>query len=81
MPCLALRGGQPGPLLLTIEGQGLTRQAFSMSLNAVLTKLHLQSSRYNAHSFRIGAAVTSAAQANIPDWCIKILGRWRSDAY
>ena len=80
LPYLALRGGQPGPLFLTKEGQGLTRQLLSTLLDAVLTKLHLQPSRYNTHSFRIGAA-TSAAQADIPDRCIKILGRWKNDAY
>ena len=80
LPYLALRGGQPGPLFLTKEGQGLTRQLLSTLLDAVLTKLHLQPSQYNTHSFRIGAA-TSAAQADIPDRCIKVLGRWRSDAY
>ena len=35
---------------------------------------------YNTHSFRIGAA-TTARQANIPDAIIKMLGRWKSDAY
>jgi len=79
LPYLALRGSQPGPLFLT-KGQGLTRQALSTSLDTVVTKLHLQSSGYNTHSFSI-SATTSAAQANIPDWCIKILGPWKSDAY
>jgi len=80
LPYLALRDNQPGPLFLTKEGQGLTRQTLSTSLDAVLTKLNLQQSRYNTHSFRIGAA-TSAAQADIPDRCIKILGHWKSNAY
>ena len=80
LPYLALRGNQPGPLFLTKKGQGLTRQALRASLDVVLTKLRLQTCSYNTHSFRIGAA-TSAAQADIPDWCIKMLGRWKSDAY
>jgi len=80
LPYLALRDNQSGPLFLTKEGQGLTHQTLSTSLDAVLTKLNLQQSRYNTHSFRIGAA-TSAAQADIPDRCIKILGSWKSDAY
>jgi len=80
LPYLALRGNQPGPLFLNKEGRGLTRQVLSASLDAVLTELRLHPSNYNTHSFRIGAA-TTAAEVGIPDRCIKILGRWQSDAY
>ena len=80
LPYLAIRGSHPGPLFLTKEGQGLTRQSFSSLLDIVLTDLQLQPRDYNTHSFRIGAA-TTAAQADIPDRCIKMLGRWKSDAY
>lgn len=76
LPYLALRGDRPGPLFLTKDGKGLTRQALSASLDGILEKLQLQPRSYNTHSFRIGAA-TSAAQANIPDHCIKMLGRWQ----
>ena len=80
LPYLALRGSHPGPLFLTKEGQGLTRQSFSTLLDVVLADLQLQPCNYNTHSFRIGAA-TTAAQADIPDRCIKMLGRWKNDAY
>ena len=40
----------------------------------------MDSQCYNTHSFRIGAA-TTARQVNIPDAIIKMLGRWKSDAY
>jgi len=80
VPYLAARGDRQGPLFMTKDGGGLTRQTFTQLLNVLLAKLHLNSKNYNTHSFRIGAA-TSAAQAHIPDACIKMLGRWRSDAY
>ena len=37
-------------------------------------------SKYNTHSFRIGAAA-SAKQAGVSDSHLKALGRWKSDAY
>jgi len=70
LPYLALRGGHPGPLLLTKKGHGLIHQP---SVDAVFTNNH-------ANSFHIGAA-TSAAQTDIPDRFIKMLGHWKSDVY
>ena len=35
---------------------------------------------YNTHSFRIGAA-TSAIETGISDVQVKMLGRWKSNAY
>ena len=42
--------------------------------------LNLNVKLYNVRSFHIGAA-TSANQAGIPTLHIKVLGRWKSDAY
>ena len=37
-------------------------------------------SSLKGHSFRVGAASTAAA-AGLPDWLIKVLGRWSSGCY
>lgn len=80
LPYLAVRGNRQGPLFTTEDGSGLTRQTFATLINPLLSRLNLNTKNYNTHSFRIGAA-TSAAEAHIPDTYIKMLGRWRSDAY
>ena len=36
--------------------------------------------RLNGHSFRIGAATTTSV-VGLPDFTIKSLGRWSSDAF
>ena len=80
IPYLARRGSQPGPLFVTSDHWYLTRTLFSQKLDALLGQLQIDTQQYNTHSFRIGAA-TTAAQAHISDAHIKMLGRWRSDAY
>ena len=80
LPYLAAQGNQTGPLFILDNGKSLTRQTFSVLLDSLLSKLHLDTKCFNALSFRIGAA-TSAAQAHIPDTFIKMMGCWQSDAY
>ena len=63
------------------DGKFLTRQAVSSAIHQLLTQAGIPDAHlYNTHSFRSGAA-TTAAEANLPDWLIKTLGRWRSDSY
>ena len=80
LPYLAIRGNHSGPLFIFEDGRSLTRQRFGSALNGLLNQLQMDTQCYNTHSFRIGAA-TTARQANIPDTIIKMLGRWKSDAY
>ena len=68
------------PLFQFSDGRNLTRASLTNNLRALLHICGLDSSHYASHSFRIGAATTAGA-AGIPDWLIKVLGRWKSDAY
>lgn len=77
---LANRGGTPGPLFILPNKKPLTRAMFSTALTKALKELNMDSTHFNTHSFRIGAA-TSAKQAGISDSHLKALGRWKSDAY
>ena len=80
LPYLALRGSKPGPLFIFQDGSYLTRQKFTDLLRLSLRDAGLDDSKYAAHSFRSGAA-TSAKDAGIDDVHVKMLGRWKSDAY
>ena len=80
MPYLALRGPKQGPLFRYQGGNYLTRQTFITLLRTTLRQAGLDDSQYAAHSFRIGAA-TTAKEAGISDVHIKMLGRWKSNAY
>ena len=79
-PYLAIRKNCPGPLFIQEDGKMLTWQMFSSIVKGILARLSLSEGNYNTHSFRIGAA-TAAMEAQIPEAHIKMLGRWRSDAY
>ena len=77
---LAVRGSQPGTLLLKEQNRPLTRQHFCSTLTAILVDIGLSPHNFNTHSFRIGAA-TSAKQENISDTHIKMPGCRCSDTY
>lgn len=80
LPYLAARGSCPGPLFIQADGAYLTRQHFTSLLTSTLQRAGIDDKRYTTHSFRIGAA-TSAKDAGISDVHIKMLGRWKSNAY
>ena len=77
---LTERGNQDGPLFITQERQPLRRSYFVQQVQTALSVQGLQGSKFNGHSFRIGAA-TSASTVGVPESTIKILGRWQSFAY
>ena len=58
----------------------LSCSAITKTLRKLLRQAGLDDSQYASHSFRIGAATTAAA-AGLPEWLIKALGRWSSNAY
>jgi integrase len=77
---LAIRPPEPGPLFLFRDGSTLSRPRLVSTLREALLAAGINSSLYNGHCFRIGAA-TTAADAGIGDAVIMQLGRWRSQAY
>ena len=61
-------------------GRPLSSRAMRSILRDLLHRLGHDSSQYNTHSLRIGAA-TAAARAGLPPSTIQRLGRWRSSAF
>ena len=77
---LVVRGSEPGALFHFKDGRLLTRQRFVEAVKAALHCAGVDQSKYNSHSFRIGAATTAAANG-LEDSIVKTLGRWKSLAY
>ena len=69
-----------GPLFPFQSRRLLTRSAVVNLLRDATRQAGLTYNSLKGHSFRIGAASTAAA-AGLPDWLIKVLGRWSSDCY
>lgn len=68
-----------GPLFLTGDC-ALTRDCFINMTRSILQKAGYDSRSFSGHSYRAGGA-SSCSRANIQDHLIKVLGRWKSDAY
>ena len=71
---------QYGPLFYFESGRCLTRGIVSDLLRDSARVAGLPYYSLKGHSFRIGAA-SVVADASLPDWLIKVLGRWSSDCY
>lgn len=80
LPYLAIRGARIGPLFVLEDGSYLTRQRFATMVSSTLKHAGVNDKLYTTHSFRIGAA-TTAKEAGVSDVHIKMLGRWKSNAY
>ena len=72
-----MRGQDDTPLFKTKEGAPLSRQMLVKLVKDTVSKAGIDCSRYNGHSFRIGAATTALAKG-IPESTIQTLGRWKA---
>ena len=77
---LAMRGSRPGPIFITVYGSPASRSTFSNQLSVAIQLCGLAPSRYKGHSFRIGAA-SHVADQGFSDTQIRLLGRWKSNAF
>ena len=69
-----------GPLFHIKDGRLLTRVRCVSQVREALEQVGIEYSKYAGHSFRIGAATTTAARV-IQDSLIKTMGRWESVVY
>ena len=79
MSYLQLRGPSPGPLFMQQDASPFTRGKLDGRWQKILVAAGWQG-HFTLHSFCVGAA-TTAATLNFPEYLIKALGRWSSDAY
>lgn len=77
---MAMRGQGPGPLFKFKDGKPLTRARLVTEVRRALSTAGVDCRSYSGHSFRSGAATTAAKQG-VGDATIKMLGRWKSNAY
>ena len=76
----ACRGVSAGPLFRTRDGHAVSRKLFTDHLAILFRACGLDFNKYKGHSFRIGAA-TFAAECGYSDAQIRLMGRWKSDAF
>ena len=77
---LTLRDIRPGANFVSEGGLPVSRSVFSSQLLSACHLCGLDPSRYKGHSFRIGAA-SYAADRGLSDAQIRMLGRWKSNAF
>ena len=77
---LTHRGNAPGPLFQWDNHTPLSKLKFVEHVRQALLMANIPAHLYTGHSFRIGAATTTAS-AGIQDSTIQTLGRWKSSVY
>ena len=77
---LTLWGSRPGAIFLSEDGLPVLLSVFSNQLLRVCHLCGLDPSRYKGHSFGLGAA-SYAADRGCSDTQIRMLGRWKSNAF
>ena len=77
---LSARGDSQGALFIQDDGSPASRSWFGAQLSSAIKLCSLNPSVYKGHSFRIGAAY-HAAERGMSDAQIRILGRWKSNAF
>ena len=77
---LVVRGSGQGPLFQFKDKKSLTRVCFVSRVRKVLQRVGVDCKACSGHSFRSRAA-TTAAKAGVEDSVIKMLGRWKNNAY
>ena len=77
---ISFRSMAPGPLFMDVSGLPLTSSAISQSLKTCLAFAGYSSLPITSHSFRIGAASWAAANGHSSER-IRLMGRWKSDAF
>ncbi|XP_077342712.1 uncharacterized protein LOC143987679 [Lithobates pipiens] len=74
---LYVRPACPGPLLVHVNGEFVSRFQFVWVFRKCLRALGLGGEKFSSHSFRIGAA-TEAARWGLDEAAVKRIGRWES---
>ena len=77
---LQFRGYASGPLFIFPDGSPVPRNFFVSRLRQCLIFAGLDPTLYKSHSFRIGGA-SHYAELGYSDSQIRLLGRWKSDAF
>ena len=77
---IKLRGNRDGQFFINENGSGVTYNQFRSIMNQCLTKSDLSPKYFGTHSFRIGRC-TDLHKAGFTKAQIKIMGRWKSNAF
>ena len=77
---LKMRGSKPGPLFCYPNLKPVSREFFTTVLKNNLNYCGLSTEIYKSHSYRIGGA-SYYASLGLSDEQIRILGRWKCDAF